>query len=107
MCDKKELGVFIMHEDCTRVGELTKAEVNIILSHLERHKWFRHIENEDEAIISFNDEFGPILRDMYCRFACPDRADCKLMLDKLEKDEDGFDGDKEAFKAPKDLTSDE
>jgi hypothetical protein len=73
-----------MHEHCTRVGDLVRAELSVIMSHIEKHKWFRHIEDDNEALKSFNDEFGPLLRDMFCRFACEDRHDCKLMLKGLQ-----------------------
>jgi len=76
-----------MHKHCTRVGDLTKAEIDVIKSHLEKHKWYRGIQNDEEALMSFNEEFGPILRDMYCRYGCPDREDCEVMLKGRKKNE--------------------
>jgi len=73
-----------MHKKCTRVGDLAQAELNVIQSHISKHKWYRHIQDDTEALKSFNDEFGPMLRDMYCRFACGDRHDCELMLRGLQ-----------------------
>lgn len=69
-----------MHEHCTRVSDLTKAEMDVILNHIDNHKWYRMIQDDNEALKSFNDEFGPLLRDMYCRHACQDREECQLIL---------------------------
>lgn len=68
------------HEHCTRVGDLVRAELNVFQTHMAKHKWFRHITDDAEALKSINDEYGPFVRDMFCRFACPDRKDCELML---------------------------
>jgi len=79
-----------MHDYCTRAGELGRAEMSVIQSHIAKHKWYRHIEGDLDALMSFNEEFGPLLRDMFCRFACEDRHDCELMLKGLQ-DTDGDD----------------
>ena len=72
-----------MHSSCTRVRDLTIAEMNVFLSHIDRHKWFRHLDDSD-AMESLNDEYGAFIRDMFCRFACLDRHDCELMLKGLQ-----------------------
>lgn len=72
-----------MHNHCTRVKDLCLAEINVFNKHLSNHKWFRDIQDDTEAIQSMNEEYGVFLRDMFCRFTCPDRKDCEIMLEDL------------------------
>ena len=63
---------------CTHSKELIKAELEIINRHLAQHKWFQHIENDDEAIMDFVEKYGWLMREFYCEYVCPDRDKCDL-----------------------------
>ena len=63
---------------CNHSGELIKIELEIIKRHISQHKWFQHIENEDEAIMDFVEKYGWLMRECYCEYVCPDRDKCDL-----------------------------
>jgi len=63
--------------DCTQIKQLLAAQIQIIREHIAEHKWYRHLKSENEAIIAFVDEYGFIMREMYCRYVCPNRFECK------------------------------
>jgi len=67
-----------MIDHCEHVGELVNAELEIIKRHLGEHKWFRHILDDNDAIMSFNEDYGWLMREMYCGYVCKDRDDCTL-----------------------------
>lgn len=65
-------------QQCVHLRELLDAEISVIRKHLSRHKWFRHIPDDDEGLRDFIARYGWIMREMYCGFACPDRDKCEL-----------------------------
>ena len=66
---------------CDEVGELLKAEVPIIQKHLSRHKWFQHINDDNEAMIDFIKNYGFILKEFYCVYVCKKRDECQHAKD--------------------------
>ena len=71
-----------MSEGCTRLSKLLAVEVKVIRKHLSDHKWFRHIQNDEDAIANFIQEYGWLMREMYCNCVCESRAECSI-ADKL------------------------
>jgi hypothetical protein len=65
-------------EGCKHLNDLLKTEIPIFKRHLQRHKWFRHIQDDNEALISFINEYGFICREMFCGYICPSKDECKL-----------------------------
>lgn len=61
---------------CTNLSKFLQTEIEIIEKHIDKHKWFNHIENKDEAIADFILKFGWLMRDYYCRFICPHFNEC-------------------------------
>ncbi|MBN1426276.1 hypothetical protein JXA88_17130 [Candidatus Fermentibacteria bacterium] len=61
---------------CKHLRELLESQREIILRHVDRHKWFRHIENREEAILDFVEKFGWIMREFHCTMICTDRSEC-------------------------------
>ena len=55
-----------------------RTQLDVIQKHLDEHKWFRHIEDKGEAIISFIDDYGWLIRELYCTRICEFRHDCKI-----------------------------
>ncbi len=71
-------------EKCVKLRVLNAAEINVIKRHVSRHKWFRHIPTETEAISSFLDEFGPIMREMFCE-SCGFYKECEPYQEYLKE----------------------
>ena len=63
---------------CIHVRELLDAEISVIKKHIDRHKWFRHILDDNIGMNDFIKEYGWIMREMYCCFICKDRDHCAL-----------------------------
>lgn len=61
---------------CRHLDMLLASQADIIERHLERHMWFRHIENREEALKAFVEEFGWLMRELYCGRVCDDRRQC-------------------------------
>ena len=54
------------------------AQREIIERHLDEHKYLRHIDDKDEAIFSFVNDFGWLMREMYCTKICKKHNECKI-----------------------------
>jgi hypothetical protein len=61
---------------CPELATLLKAEVEIIKKHLDRHKWFLHITDEQLAAMDFAKKYGWIMKELYCLHACKKRSKC-------------------------------
>jgi hypothetical protein len=57
---------------CTRLGLLNVRQINVVVRHLDEHKWYKGIPPERAALAAgdFNKEYGWILRDMICGHIC-------------------------------------
>ena len=62
---------------CKHLRELADSQLAIIERHVDRHKWFRHIENREEAMLDFVEKFGWIMREFHCTQVCTDRSECE------------------------------
>lgn len=62
-------------KSCHRIKELLNVEVPVIKKHLEAHKWFRHIPDESKGMIDFIEQYGWIMKDIFCS-VCPDKNTC-------------------------------
>jgi len=69
--------------DCTHFGELLKIQRMIVEKHLNKHKWFQHIADEEQARIDFIEKFGWTMREFLCGYTCPDRFRCAIAEEYL------------------------
>jgi hypothetical protein len=67
-----------MLKECKHLSEILEAQKDIIERHIEQHKWFQHIENQEKAICDFVEKYGFIMREFYCSRICISRFDCEL-----------------------------
>jgi hypothetical protein len=68
---------------CRCLREFIDAEVALIERHIDKHKWFQHIDNKDEAIADFITKYGWIMRECYCKYKCPYSEECEIDEDNL------------------------
>ena len=62
----------IMPKDaCEHFRKFFGASKEIIRRHLNNNKWYNHIAELDAAVDNFAQEYGEILREIYCDLACP------------------------------------
>lgn len=57
--------------DCTYFKPFMDEQIKLIRRHLDRHKWFQHITDRQQAVADFVEKYGELLREMYCETACP------------------------------------
>jgi len=67
-----------MKNSCGKLNELLEVEIEIIQKHLEEHKWFQHIEDENVGTIDFVEKYGWLMKEMYCGLVCAERHQCLL-----------------------------
>lgn len=65
-------------ECCDHLKEFLDAEIKVIKKHIANHKWFNHINDENEGVMDFIKKYGWLMREMYCNFVCPKRGGCKI-----------------------------
>lgn len=51
---------------------------------MDEHKYLRHIEDKNVAIQSFIEDYGWLVRELYCTSACDIRENC-LIAKKLKE----------------------
>lgn len=55
-----------------------KTQIEVIGRHLDEHKYLRHIEDKDEAVRSFIEDYGWVIRELYCTKICDKRDECEI-----------------------------
>ena len=66
---------------CKHLREFVDVEISVIKRHLNDHKWFNHIDDENDAVKDFIDKYGWLMREMYCKHICEDKEDCDCSED--------------------------
>ena len=61
---------------CNELENLLKTEKYIIKKHIDEHKWFKHIKDKEEGIIDFINEYGWLMKEMYCKYVCKENKQC-------------------------------
>ena len=51
-----------MDNECQCLSDFMKAQREIISRHLDEHKWLRHIEDREEAVSTFINDYGFLQR---------------------------------------------
>jgi hypothetical protein len=63
---------------CDRVKDLLQVESRVIKRHIDRHKWFQHIRDKNEAVKDFIEKYGWLMREVYCENMCSKKDTCKV-----------------------------
>ena len=78
-------------QHCDHLKEFLGLEKEIILRHIKAHKWFRHIGDYNEGVADFIENYGWLMRDMYCTSICQYRKECVISKQLLEESLDDVD----------------
>jgi len=76
-----------MNTDCQHLSEFVKAEMEIVHKHLDEHKYLRGIPEKEEALTSFINDYGWLIRELYCSRICEKRFECEVAV-TMSKDGD-------------------
>jgi hypothetical protein len=68
-------------EKCDCLADFMKAQRDIISRHLDEHKYLRHINDREEAVGTFIEDYGWLMREMYCTRICNKRDTCSVALE--------------------------
>lgn len=63
---------------CENLSAFMKTQIVIVKRHLDEHKWLRHIEDKNEAAGSFINDYGWLIRELYCTRICERREKCEI-----------------------------
>jgi hypothetical protein len=55
-----------------------KTQMDVIKKHLDEHKYLRQIEDREEALSSFINDYGWLIRELYCTRICEVRGTCEI-----------------------------
>jgi hypothetical protein len=64
---------------CTKVSEILTVEIEVIKNHLSMHKYYNHIDCDDDAIIDFVHKYAWVMRETYCGSICRYRETCDVV----------------------------
>ncbi len=65
-----------MPDRCTHLKEFNPAQIAIIRRHIDEHKWFAQIADEEDGKSDFIEKFGWAMREVFCFYLCSERAGC-------------------------------
>ena len=63
---------------CQCLSEFIKTQMDVISKHLDEHKYLRGMEDKNQALKSFIDDYGWLMREMYCTRICGKRNECEI-----------------------------
>jgi hypothetical protein len=76
-----------MKDKCEHLDDILRTEIPIIKRHLNRHKWYQHLPDDNTAMIDFIEKYGFIMREYYCGYICKDRYNCELVKEYIPKND--------------------
>jgi hypothetical protein len=65
-------------EKCDCLADFMKAQRDIISRHLDEHRYLRHIDDKEQAVSTFVEDYGFLIREMYCTGICSKRTECQI-----------------------------
>ena len=71
---------------CDHLKEFVDVQIKVMNRHIDKHKWFNGIENEEDAMVDFIKKYGWIMREIYCNHVCERKDECELIESLLTND---------------------
>ena len=67
-----------MSSKCECLSEFMKAQMDIISKHIDEHKYLRHMDDKQQALQSFIEDYGWLIRELYCTKICGKKDTCEI-----------------------------
>jgi hypothetical protein len=67
-----------MNVNCQHLRAFTQTQMEVIGRHIDEHKYLRQIEDKNEALASFINDYGFLIRELYCTKVCEKRDECEI-----------------------------
>jgi len=58
-----------------------KTQLDVVQKHLDEHRYLRKIKDRNEALQSFIEDYGWLIRELYCTRICELRSDCETAME--------------------------
>ena len=55
-----------------------KTQMDVIAKHIDEHQYLRQMSDKQEALASFINDYGWLMRELYCTRICEFRASCQI-----------------------------
>ena len=65
---------------CQCLSEFMKTQRDVISKHLDEHKYLRHITDKNEALSSFIEDYGWLMKEMFCTRICERHLTCEIAI---------------------------
>jgi hypothetical protein len=52
--------------------------MDVIAKHIDEHQYLRQMSDKQEALASFINDYGWLMRELYCTRICESRATCQI-----------------------------
>ncbi len=66
---------------CRHFSDYMGTETKVIRKHLDEHRYLRQIDNKTDALRSFINDYGWLIRELYCTKICADRSTCAVAVE--------------------------
>jgi hypothetical protein len=66
---------------CQHLREFMKTQMEVIHKHIDEHKYLRKMEDKDEALASFINDYGWLVRELFCTHICNARTECEISME--------------------------
>jgi hypothetical protein len=73
-----------METACQHLSDFVNAEMDIVHKHLDEHKYLRGIPDKAEALASFINDYGWLIRELYCSRICEKRSECQIAVTMIK-----------------------
>lgn len=67
-----------MNNQCQCLATFMKTQMDVVAKHLDEHKYLRHIGDKQQALESFINDYGWLIRELYCTRICEQRNECEV-----------------------------
>ena len=74
-----------MPESCNHLEELMREHKTIIERHIDKHKYYHHIEDRNQAVLDFLGKYCFIIREAFCDL-CQESKTCEAYKAYLKND---------------------
>jgi len=61
---------------CKHITDILEIEREVIIAHIEKHKWCNHIIDDNDAILDFVHKYAWLMREVFCGVMCLYRDSC-------------------------------
>jgi len=63
---------------CQHLADFMRTQIDIIQKHLDEHKYLRKIQDREQALESFINDYGWLIRELYCTRICKMHDGCSI-----------------------------